>query len=118
MNGGKASTSAFCQMQFFEELAQTRIAVATGMNSFASSKIIQLNAALCSAIADYFNHIRHDVHLYRLVLVISTMIIGVHQTFLQSLIRIVIYHDRMLIVLWLMDVLPDNHILQIVQCPS
>ena len=103
-------------MQFFEELAKTRIAIAASMYSFACSKIFKFDAPFCSTITDYLYHIRHDVHLYRLVLVISTMIIGVHQTLFQCLIWIVIYHDRMLIVLWLVDVLSDNHIFQIGQC--
>ena len=104
-------------MQFFEKFAQTRIAIATGMNTLACSKIIKFDAAFSSAITDYLYHVRHDVHLNRLVLVVLTMIVGIHQTLFQCLIWIVIYHDRMLIVFRFVDVLSDNHILQIVQCP-
>ena len=38
MDGGEAGSSALRQMQFFKELAQTRIAIATGMNTFGSSQ--------------------------------------------------------------------------------
>lgn len=116
MDGGEASASSFSQMQLFEEFTQTRIAVATGMDSFACPKIIKFDAAFCTAIADYLYHVWHDIHFYRLVLVISTVIVGINQTLFQCLIGIVVHHDRMLIVFWLVNILSDNHILQIVQC--
>ena len=116
MNGGKASTSTLCQMQLFKELAQTRVAITTGMNTFASPKIIQLDAAFCSTIADNLYHVGHDVHLHRLVLVIPTVIVGIDQTLFQRLIWIVVHHYRMFIFLGLMDVLPDHHVLQVFQC--
>ena len=85
------------------------------MNSFASTKIVQLNATLGPTITDNLNHIRHDVNLYWLVFIVSTVIVGIYQTFFQCLIGVVVNHNRTLVILWLMDILSYHHIFQVFQ---
>ena len=87
------------------------------MNALAGPKVVQLDATFSSAIADNLNHIRHDVHLHWLVLVVPTVIVGIDQTLFQCLIGIVVHYYRMFVIIWFVDILAHHHILQVFQCP-
>ncbi len=77
---------------------------ATLVDSHTSSKIVQFNTTFCTSITDNLNHVRHNVNLHGVILIILMAIVCIHKTLFQSLIYVVINYNRVFIVFGIVDV--------------
>ena len=116
LNGWNSSGTTFCQLQFFQEIAKTAVAVSPRNQFVACFNSSSRNGSIGAWETENMNPFRFNGNFDRLILLIIAMIQRIHNRLFQSAYRIIEETETFRNIILLYDMFANECVFQISQC--